>query len=69
MAVSQAMRVLVQGVYADTAARRAFVDDPDKLLAAANVSADERKALLRLHARLAGVGHASPRSDGPVSWP
>lgn len=69
MILTPRLKMFVQRVFADARMRAAFLANPEEILAGHAVSAEERRALLRLHTRLAanGVGDVSL---GPLfPWP
>ncbi len=65
------LKMLAQQVFADATTRAAFLTNPEKVLAAYAVSAaEERRALLRLHARLTTAKGADDASLGVLfPWP
>ncbi len=69
--IASRLKMLVQQVLADATTRAAFLTDPEKVLAAYAVStSEERRALLRLHARLATAKGADDASLGALfPWP
>ncbi len=69
--IASRLKMLVQRVLADATTRTAFLTNPEKVLAAYAVStAEERRALLRLHARLTTAKGADDASLGVLfPWP
>ncbi len=56
--ISPGIRAMIQRLLLDDGFRRTFATSPDRVLAKHDFSAEERRALLRLQARLA-------TADGP----
>ncbi len=69
--IASRLKMLVQQVFADATLRAAFLTNPEEVLTAYAVStAEERRALLRLHARLATAKGADDASLGTLfPWP
>jgi len=69
--ITSRLKMLVQRVFADATLRAAFLTNPEEVLTAYAVStAEERRALLRLHARLAMAKGADDASLGTLfPWP
>ncbi len=68
--ISPGIRAMVQRLLVDDGFRRTFVKSPDQVLAKQDFSLEERRALLRLQARLATAGGPSQvaYSEG-MPWP
>lgn len=70
MILTPRLKMLVQRVFADARMRAAFLMNPEEVLAAHSVSTAERRALFRLHTRLAAANSTGDVSLGPLSpWP
>ncbi len=67
---SHAIKVFVQHLFADRDFRQRFLAAPHEALADQPVTAEERRALLRLRTRLALAGGAGDLTAGPeIAWP
>lgn len=67
--VSTRVKVFIQRLATDADFRRAFSRDPERVLAAEALAAEEHRALRRLHVRLAPSGDAELVSSQPAQWP
>lgn len=67
---SQSLGELVQRLFADNEFLQSFLRAPERVLADRGVPTEERRALLRLHARLAAAGGSEVPIVGPTGeWP
>ncbi len=68
--VSQGLKELIRGLFADSEFLQSFLDSPEGTLANRGVPAEEHRALLRLRTRLAAAGGSEMPFVGPDGeWP
>ncbi len=68
--VSPSVKNLVRRLFADGEFRQGFLKTPEATLGDQSLSTEERRALLRLHARLATAGGPGQlQEDSPRIWP
>lgn len=66
---TQWIRGLIQRLFSEEATRRAFLEAPERVLAEETITLEERRAVLRLHSRLATAGPAHASFGPGTSWP
>lgn len=67
---TQSLKELVQRLFADNEFLQSFLRAPEQTLAGQSISSEERRALLRLHTRLATAGGSEVPFVGPQGeWP
>ncbi|MGH2460160.1 MAG: hypothetical protein ACRDIY_14995 [Chloroflexota bacterium] len=67
--ISPRIKGIVQHLIADVSFRQSFVDDPAAVIADAGLADAERRAILRLRARLATVEGGELAADPSAQWP
>lgn len=68
--VSQGLKELVRGLFADREFLQSFLNSPEGVLVNRGVPTEERRALLRLRTRLAAAGASEMPFVGPDGeWP
>jgi hypothetical protein len=66
--ISDVIERMVVRLHQEPAFRRFFLDSPETVLTEYRVSADERRALMRLHTRLALATPEGQAAQPPEGW-
>ena len=68
--ISRAIRDLVSRLHSDLEFYQSYLKAPESALGDQSLSDEERRAVLRLHARLATAGGSGERQElPPTRWP
>lgn len=67
--ISPRIKDILQRLTVDASFRQSFLQDPDDMIAHAELVEAERRAILRLRARLVTVVGAEVTADPPAQWP
>lgn len=66
---TQWVREFIYRLFSDAGVFGAFLETPERVLADETITLEERRAALRLHARLATIGPEQARQGSAMSWP